>query len=453
MTKMLSCGHEKTPFGVPLCSHLRTCRQPGLHYVKWYIGSGLENEFVCVPCAEAREKGGSSEAEFVCQECFEYATTKIGYLARAGGKPEIRVLSTSFNSSITATVVPSDGAKIIDIAPVNQAGRSIWLLLAEDGRILQFDAESGRAEIAGCPKLPPEAVRDSFRDHSIKMHLHASQNGEFAAVVNDYGQYGQVVDLRSGKVTLELDGEDYCPETVPFSLAFANWQGQVVVIHRTAWNRLDISDAASGRLLSERGPTSYRQGEQRPQHYLDYFHGALYLSPKGTHILDDGWVWHPVGVAVVWSIDHWLSENVWESEDGATRREVCDREYYWDHGVAWLDEETVAIGGIGDDDTEIVDGARIFDITSTASAGPRWRSDLRWAREVTAFAGPAGRFFSDGAWLYSSGKDGMSRWDPKTGAQTGHIEGFCPTHYHMGSSELVQLAEGTLLRWSTSDLS
>jgi len=64
--------------------------------------------------------------------------------------------------------------------------------------------------------------------------------------VNDYGQYGQVIDLRSGKITLNLDGGDYCPETVPFSFGFASWQGNVVVIHRAAWNRLDISDASTG---------------------------------------------------------------------------------------------------------------------------------------------------------------------------------------------------------------
>jgi hypothetical protein len=82
----------------------------------------------------------------------------------------------------------------------------------------------------------------------------------------------------------------------------------------------------------------------------------LYLSPKGTRILDDGWVWHPVGIPVVWSVDQWLSGNIWESEDGKTKRDVCARNYYWDHGVAWINEETVAIGGIGDDETEIVEG-------------------------------------------------------------------------------------------------
>lgn len=313
------------------------------------------------------------------------------------------------------------------------------------------NAQNEVSELVARAKVPSEVTGDSFAGHTLTTRLHASRDGEFAAVLNDYGRHGQVIDLRSGKTTLRLDGGDYHPETVPFSFTFAIWQGQSVVIHRTAWNRLDISDASTRGLLSDRDRTSYRSGEQRPQHYLDYFHGALYLSPDGAYILDDGWVWHPVGIPVVWSVDRSLSENIWESEDGPTKREVCARSYYWDHGIAWLDERTVAIGGIGDDDTEMVDGAHIFDITSTGAAGPKWRSDWSWAREISAFAGPAGKFFSDSKYLYSTGKDGLSRWDPKAGVRTGHIENFFPSCHHAGAGELVQLSGSALLRWGTTE--
>jgi hypothetical protein len=144
----------------------------------------------------------------------------------------------------------------------------------------------------------------------MKRRLHCSKRGEFAVVVNDYGRYGQVIDLRSGAVTFALDGGDYHPATVPFSFAFADMFGCVVAVHRTALNRLDVSDPSTGELLTQRSPTSYRSGEERPEHYLDYFHGALYLSPSGAHILDDGWVWHPVGVPTVWSLNRWMSQNV-----------------------------------------------------------------------------------------------------------------------------------------------
>lgn len=448
---MLSCGHDRTPVGAPLCSHVRDCREPWLSYVKWYIGSGLESELICVPCAEAREKGLSVKAEPVCAECFEYALTEVCDFKRTGGKPEIRVRSMPFNGAVKETSIPKEFGRIVDVAPVHHDERSSWLLLADSGDLFRLDASSGSSARLASARLPSEPNRHPFAGHTLTRRLHASLRGEFAAVVNDYGCYGQVMDLRSGKATLTLDGGDYHPETVPFSFAFAESQGQIVAIHRTAWNRLDISDASSGRLLTERGPTSYKHGEARPQHYLDYFHGRLYLSPGGTRILDDGWVWHPVGIPVVWSRERWLSENGWESEDGTTRKEVCAREYYWDHGIAWLDENRVAIGGIGDDDAEMVAGARIFDITSTGRAGRRWRSDWQWAREITAFAGPAGKFFSDGKWLYSADKTGLSRWDLETGSRTGYLGNFQPTHHHLGARELVQLADGVLLRWSTTE--
>jgi hypothetical protein len=351
---------------------------------------------------------------------------------------------------VIRTEIPNKVSTIVDIAPINQERQSIWLILAEDGGLLRFDADSGRSELITRIEVPSEAAREPFGGHTLTRRLHVSHDGEFAAVVNDYGQYGQVIDLRSGEITLNLDGGDYFPETVPFSFGFASWQGNVVVIHRAAWNRLDISDAATGKLLSERGPTSYESGEQRPEHYLDYFHGALYMSPNGTRLLDDGWVWHPVGIPVVWSVDRWLSENIWESEDGATKRDVCARTWYWDHGVAWLDEDTVAIGGIGDDDSKVVEGARIFDITSAGPASPEWRSDWEWAREVTTIAGPAGRFFSDGKWLYSAEQSGLSKWDLKSGVRVCYIDEFNPSRHHLGAGELAQLSEGVISRWSTS---
>jgi len=345
---------------------------------------------------------------------------------------------------------PNQDNTIVDIAPVDQESRSIWLMVAEDGRLLWHNAHTRESQVVGQIDLPLEPVSNPFAGHSRAWRLHASRDGSFAAVVSDYGRYGQVIDLRSGKITINLDGGDYHAETVPFSFRFALSQGRVVVIHRTAWNRLDVADALSGQLLTQRHPTAYQTGEQRPEHYLDYFHGALYLSPKGTRILDDGWAWHPVGIPVVWNVDQWLSENVWESEDGRTRIELCTRTYYWDHGVAWLDEETVAIGGVGDDDDEMVDGARIFDLTSPRSASDTRRSDWRSAREIAVFAGPSGRFFSDGKWLYSASQSGLTRWDPKTGTQNGHMDKFIPTHQHLGAGELAQLSEGSLVRWSTS---
>ena len=352
------------------------------------------------------------------------------------------------HSVLHQTAIPGECGRVLDVAPLNGENRSVWLVLASDGRLFHLAADGGESELIAHVEIPSEPVQDPFNGHTLGPRLHAAPNGQFAAVVNDYGRYGRIIDLRTGNVTMQLDGGEYCSETVPFSFAFACREGQAIAIHRTDWNRLDISDPSNGRLLTSRGPTSYSQGEERPAHYLDYFHGKLYLSLNGAHVLDDGWVWHPVGVPAVWSIDRWLSGEVWESEDGASRREICAREYYWDHGVAWLTDDTVALSGIGDDDSEMRDGVRIFDITATGKASERWRADWPWAKEVTAFDGPAGSFFSDGRSLYSTAEAGLYKWDLSTGKQTGYVECFQPTHHHRGAGELVQLMDSALLRWS-----
>jgi len=74
------------------------------------------------------------------------------------------------------------------------------------------------------------------------------------------------------------------------------------------------------------------------------------------------------------------------------------------------------------------------------------------AKELTAFPGPAGEFFSDGTFLFSSSESGLSRWSTEDGARTGHLERFHPMHHHRGAGELVQLNENVLLRWSTEEV-
>lgn len=178
--------------------------------------SGLDTEFVCVACAEEREKGISTEAAFVCEECFQYATTEVGDLVRTGGQPEIRVLSEPFGRAVCETPIPNECKKIIDIAPIKHDSRSTWLLLGKDGELWRFDAQNGAAELVARTKVPSEVAGDAFAGHTLTTRLHATQDGVFAAVLNDYGRHGQVIDLRSGKTTLKLDGGDYHPETVPF---------------------------------------------------------------------------------------------------------------------------------------------------------------------------------------------------------------------------------------------
>src|SRR5687768_14877832 len=115
---MLACGHERTPFGSPMCAHLRACRETWIRYFKWYIGSGLDVELLCGPCADAREKGLPSVAELVCEECFLYATTEVGELVGVRGKPEVRARPEPFDIALRKTALPKELGTVVDIAPL-----------------------------------------------------------------------------------------------------------------------------------------------------------------------------------------------------------------------------------------------------------------------------------------------------------------------------------------------
>ena len=307
---MLACKHDSTPFESPTCEHLRIVQERAQPYVKWYTGSGLNTELLCETCAEKRKQGVSVDLAYVCEPCFADPETSIRYEDGIGGEPEIRVRPEPFNTTLKTTSLPQDFGAVLDIAPVNHSSESVWMILAGNGDVFRFNADTGQYAQVAQSSVPAEPEETGWMT-TLRQRLHVSHRGEFIAVVHDYGRYGQVIDARTGKVTLDLDSGDYLSNTVPLSFAFAEVDARVIAIHRTAWNRLDFSDPVDGRLLSERGPTNYQSDEERPDHYLDYFHGALYVNPSVTRIIDDGWIWHPVGVPQTWSLERWFSENVW----------------------------------------------------------------------------------------------------------------------------------------------
>lgn len=348
------------------------------------------------------------------------------------------------DDSVEELSVPSQLGVIADLAPVDGLDRPVWLVLGEDGQVSRWDLESGEHTPVGITTVPLEPDHDPFDGHELHRHLHASSDGSFAAVVNDFGRCGEVLDLRTGELTLILDNDGDEPETVPFSLAFARHRGRDVVIHRTDWNRLDVSDPATGRLLTDRPTPTQTETGRDPEHYLDYFHGALRVSPDGKQVVDDGWVWHPVGFPAVWSLDRWLEDNVWESEDGPTKVDLCDRGYFWNRPVIWIDSVRVAVEGLGDNGTTMTPGARIFD-TSRRTQLVGWKMET--ALELLAFDGPAGRFFSDGDSLFSSTETGLSKWDLEKGSLIEEWKGFSPTHHHRGAGQFLQLADGRVRLW------
>ncbi|GAA4445721.1 hypothetical protein [Phytohabitans houttuyneae] len=432
----LACGHVAYAGESRVCAHMVNPAGSGIGgYVRLLTGRGLDADLCCGVCDERRQDGVAVALVEVCEGCVDkYADDEYGYLAGWRGEPGIAERPEDVDGTVTATPLPDDVGVVVDIAALATAdGRSAWLVLDEGGHLVRFDADTGACERLAATSVPDEPDREPWAGNAPRRRLLVAPGGRFAAVVTDFGRHGQVFDLDRGVATLALDGGDYRPETVPLSFAFARHGGGVVAVHRTAWNRLDVSDPATGRPLTPRQSPSYERGEAAPEHYLDYFHGALHASPSGRWLADDGWVWAPVGIPTVWDLHRWLDTNPWESEDGPTRRALCHRDYHWNVPMCWIGDNLLAVSGIGQDDIAILPGVRLFDVGSGV--------------ELHHFAGPRGALFGVGRRLYAAAPGGLEIWDPFTGERTGRIPGFVPAHHHPTAGELAQVEDRTLRRW------
>jgi hypothetical protein len=429
--RTLECGHVAHESPSKVCPHLARPEDAEISHVRLLTGRRLEYDLACDACDAA---GTPITLVRVCEGCVgrRNEDAEYGELSGWRGQPGIDERPEPVDRTVLSWALPRTARQVIDLAAGGTDG--IWLALTAKGAIVALEPEAERCTVLATRLLIAEPGHKPWAGHPLTRRLHVSACGRFAAVVNDYGQYGRVVDLhRSGRTTLRLDGGTNRPDTVPFSAAFARRDGRTVVISRTNWNRLDVHDAETGRLLTDRTPEPAAP-DQIPAHELDYFHGRLHVSPDGHWIADDGWVWSPVGLPAVWDLQRWLHGNVWESEDGPSRLRLCQRNYLWDTPMCFIGNDLLAISGIGDDDQLMLEGVRIF---SPATGD-----------EVTAFAGPAGALFADRSRLYSAGPDGLQIWDPVTGHRTGSVPGFVPTCHHRGAGQFGAVRDGVLLRWS-----
>ena len=433
------CDHLKSDKAELVCAHLLKVTEPD--YYRWYTGDGPQYALLCSACAaEADMRAGALRS--VCLACFARVATD-GSWDGSVGVPGILERQTNLQFEHQDVALP-DGCTgpLRAIAPIDALAQSIWVALTVDGTLIRLDLEHG--SIQSLATLSTDALQ-----LDVPVTLQLSSDGRLAAVVNTYGRFGQVVDLTTGAQTMTLDRGNYHEDVCQFPLAFFTHADRPLLVHATNWNRLDISDPLSGALLTAREPTSYQRGEPRPEHYLDYFHCGLSVSPNQEWIVDNGWVWHPWGYVRSWSLSRWRETNEWESEDGPSLRSLCDRSYLWDAPLCWIDTTTLAVWGEGHDDEEMVPAALIFDVVN----GER----LRWfaGPDVAPYnvwppnSGRRGWMVSD-RWLFAvSPQHGTGVWDVVSGEQLHHDPGCIPTMYHRGARHFLTLLSDQAVRLST----
>ncbi len=328
------------------------------------------------------------------------------------------------------------GPPILDAAAVDAPFGNL-IVLGDDGSFTGFDTATGDSTPLGGVELTVfEAEEPGGGFITLRHALHASDDGSFVAVVMDGGEEGVVYDTRSRRLTMRLHADDYHANTVPFSLCFVRHDGRDVVVHRTAWNRLDASEAATGRLLTDRvSPVAGNGGQS--EHYLDYFHGRLLANPSRSRVVDDGWVWQPMSLPRAWSTDAWLDGNEWESEDGPSLSDLITKDD-WGTAMCWLDDHHLAIDGLAswdDDDAgiEAGDGIRIMDVRVENR-----ETDRRLPTEA-----PASALFSDGGSIFAVSDGITRRWDIATRILV-EEHGFAASHFDQRRNELIAVSPGTI---------
>lgn len=396
------CPHPEAPEFGRVCRHMLAGEVPS--YLEHFTGRGKESWLACRGCAEGGPQLGA------CAECWARIRGE-GDCAGVAGRPG--VIERASTLWFAHEIRPLPGPNYTALHPLDRADTQRYVGLTSAGALYLVDLDAQTAECIGSPSL--SVVHFSNRGQLV------SGDGRFVACFDRQGRHGAVVEVATGRVTMRLDRGDYFVRNRAWSLAFFTHRGRTLLVHATDWNRLDVSDPATAELLT---PREHPPTEERPPHYLDYFHCSLAVSPDGRWVADDGWAWSPVGVVRAWSLERWLEENVWESEDGPSARELCARDE-WDQSLCWLDERRLAVWGYGSTEGELAPAARLFEVEQGREAG--------WFP-----LGGRGELVFD-EWLMCLGESSVDVYDADAGERLLHEGGFNQAIYHPGTRSLLSL--------------
>ena len=399
-----------------VCVHLLQTGIDETDIVYHLTGIGTQYNVICLDCAKDIAHNASN-LQSVTDAVFD--AHDDGYTENIIGKPEILTRSSDLQFSHRMVQLEmSLPATVIDIKPCHWEKTSQWVALLASGEIIRLDLDHRKLEtLYAIPKT----------DFTLGQHprLELADGTQFAAVVNDKASDGIIIDLQAKHITMQLNRGSYHAEQTQFPLGFFQHNAETYVVYATDWNRLDISNAYSGALLTKRD-TTWNKGDERPPHYLDYFHAGLTISPNSTWIAEDGWVWSPFGLTRTWNLQTWLA-NIWESDDGDSIKYLNQRWYLWDVPLCWITDEILAVWGFGNDDEYVVDGVGFFNAVTGKSLG--------W------FAGPKQGLLVFDEHLFSASDDGVDVWDVQTGERLVQDSTFNPLAYHHGTQQfLTQLS-------------
>lgn len=429
---VFTCGHQGHLLRYRICNHLLKKRD-GMylrHFRDVSEDVGFEATSFCLLCPECAKHFDSQEALLAksCRQCLREIETRGDWIGNTN-QPFFTEQNTSLRFEHEVVPLNIQG-ELIAVAPLQNS--SHWLLLTSHKRLYILDEAT--KDNRALPGLDFEKLDFEKLDFEKPIALQSSRDGDFFAIYNTSGQYGYVVDRKSYTISMLLNRQNYHEDVSGFPIAFFGYQGRSLLVHATDWNRLEITDLRDGSVLTKRHIAEYKIGE-RSEHYLDYFHCTLSVSPSNAWIADTGWVWQPAGVISSWNLKQWLEQNPFESEDGDSRK-TFNVWQDWDMPTCWLNDTTFGVYGIGPEDM-ITPGIQLFDVRTGERTDFLFGPSVEPSHELTTeyFSSrqsslQRGLFVFD-TWLFSSGYGrGIEVWDIKAKSRLLRDKSFSPVSYH-----------------------
>ena len=354
-----------------------------------FTGEGSEFFLVCHRCIK---KENPTLVVVTDSRIEEYFQLPLHYVESIRGSPEILVNERFRLQELSEFKGVSGGIPLLaDLsdAPVYH------ILEIKDGALVlrTVDLSEGRV-------IRTTSFENSKIDLTKPIEFKVSKDGSLIAIVNLLGSHGCVFDIEDGSIVMPLYRGDYHVNHCLFSYEFIEREGTQLLIHATEWNRLDITDVRTGLRLTEREEDDLPYEENEDGKYLaDYFHCSLLASPGEKKLVDNGWIWSPIGAPKIFDIEKWL-QDPWHTDDDESYDIPKFSHYYWDGPICWINDTLLAIYGFGQDDLNMLDAVLIYDADS--------KEFVSW------FPGPRGEFYFD-TYLYCVHKDDFSIWDINTG--------------------------------------
>lgn len=247
------CDHVDAEKAGLACEHLLNKGEDGdcraSDYFRFFTGHGADFVLICPACTRKPEKG-RQHWRMVCDSCVE--DLACGHRLGDIGSPEILVRDAGLTLDHRFVRLAPGPLSVVASEPNCADPRGSWLILTTDSQLMSLDVAGSVATI----KIAASGIGiESGQSPSLCL----SPNGRFAAVANTYGQTGAVIDLDSRTTTMKLARGNYHTEHCRFPLAFFKADDRQLLIHATDWNRLDISDPATGSCLPGGSPRRIRK--------------------------------------------------------------------------------------------------------------------------------------------------------------------------------------------------